>query len=196
MAKYYTGVGSRETPTVILDLMREVGEMLAARGWTLRSGGAKGADQAFELGWLDWYLNQKPMPKEPRAEIYLPWNGYEKHDEGACFGANILPREEDAITQRARMIASSIHPNWMACKQGAQKMHTRNVFQVLGQDLNTPSTFLIAYAKEDKHGNPKGGTATAIRLAKENGVKVYNLYREDHLARIERKVREWQREVV
>lgn len=46
----YAGVGSRETPQEILDRMSEIAELLAQKGYTLQSGGAKGADKAFEKG--------------------------------------------------------------------------------------------------------------------------------------------------
>ncbi len=46
--KYYAGIGSRETPNDILDLMYYLATKLRDTGWTLRSGGAKGADTAFE----------------------------------------------------------------------------------------------------------------------------------------------------
>jgi len=52
MAKYYAGIGSRSTPKDILRLMRRVARSLACRGYTLRSGGARGADRAFESGCL------------------------------------------------------------------------------------------------------------------------------------------------
>jgi hypothetical protein len=47
---YYAGVGSRSTPPDILQLMTRVARRLDTLGWTLRSGGARGADRAFELG--------------------------------------------------------------------------------------------------------------------------------------------------
>lgn len=47
---YYTGIGSRETPEEVLSLFTIVGEFLAKKGYILRSGGAKGADKAFEVG--------------------------------------------------------------------------------------------------------------------------------------------------
>lgn len=46
----YAGIGSRKTPQNILFQMTEVAEQLERCGWTLRSGGAKGADTAFEEG--------------------------------------------------------------------------------------------------------------------------------------------------
>ena len=46
----YAGIGSRETPRSILDLMTAIARKLEALGYTLRSGGATGADTAFEEG--------------------------------------------------------------------------------------------------------------------------------------------------
>lgn len=48
--RYYAGIGSRETPTDILNYMNTVARRLAKLGFILRSGGAKGADKAFKAG--------------------------------------------------------------------------------------------------------------------------------------------------
>jgi hypothetical protein len=48
--KFYAGIGSRETPPEIMDLMTLIAKRLAGSGFILRSGGAKGADSAFEAG--------------------------------------------------------------------------------------------------------------------------------------------------
>ncbi len=48
--RYYTGVGSRSTPPEICERLTELAEQLSLRGYTLRSGGAVGADRAFEEG--------------------------------------------------------------------------------------------------------------------------------------------------
>ena len=48
--KLYAGIGSRETPDDILREFTDIASRLQARGYTLRSGGAKGADKAFESG--------------------------------------------------------------------------------------------------------------------------------------------------
>ena len=48
--KLYAGIGSRETPEPILALMQRCAKALSAEGYTLRSGGAKGADLAFSSG--------------------------------------------------------------------------------------------------------------------------------------------------
>ena len=43
---------------------------------------------------------------------------------------------------------------------------------------------LIAWTKVDKLGNPKGGTATAINLAKANGIQTFNLNIEEDYERL------------
>jgi hypothetical protein len=184
--KWYTGVGSRETPSDILVMMESVGYALASQGWTLRSGGAKGADKAFEDGMFRYAGLDGPYNWTP-AEIYLPWSGYEDHYRYTHGGLNILPSDIHFETESiAEGMAMAVHPAWEACKQGAKKMHTRNVFQVLGKTLDTPSKMLIAWTKLDKAGNPKGGTATAINLAKENGVETFNLNKPEDFERIKK----------
>lgn len=46
----YAGIGSRGTPTSILNTMRRIAAYLETLGYTLNSGGARGADSAFESG--------------------------------------------------------------------------------------------------------------------------------------------------
>jgi len=45
--KFYTGVGSRETPKSILKIMYRLACKLESDGWTVRTGDADGADAAF-----------------------------------------------------------------------------------------------------------------------------------------------------
>ena len=63
-ARAYTGIGSRRTPTPIRELMSAVAARLAVDGWTLRSGGDAGADQAFQAG---------AAQARGAIELYLPW---------------------------------------------------------------------------------------------------------------------------
>ena len=46
----YSGIGSRETPDNVLVVMEKLGAAFAKKGFVLRSGGADGADSAFERG--------------------------------------------------------------------------------------------------------------------------------------------------
>lgn len=46
----YAGIGSRELPADQCSKITQIAKDLDAKGYTLRSGGAKGADSAFALG--------------------------------------------------------------------------------------------------------------------------------------------------
>lgn len=164
--KFYAGVGSRQTPPEILALMTWAARALRAQGWTLRSGHAEGADQAFEIG------------AAGQAEIFLPWRGHNHETEvqGKCFN---FP---DAI---AYSIASEVHPNWLALGGGGRALHARNCHQILGPHLLNAdqfSRFVLCWTEEGKR---RGGTATAIRLAEKKGIPVMNLWHHKIQERIE-----------
>jgi hypothetical protein len=162
---YYTGVGSRATPDPILLKMRQIAILLYDAGYILRSGGAAGADASFERG-VDDALERRPksetlLPKR----IYVPWKGFESRkdsQEGDIYKIDI----------KAFAIASRIHPTWDRLGDPAKRLHARNIHQVLGDDLKTPSRFLICWTED---GQLIGGTRTAIVCAKTYKVLVYNL---------------------
>lgn len=175
MNKYFTGVGSRETPTEILALMRKYSRIMTLKGWSFRSGGADGADTAFAQGWCDAYAEDDSVPN---GEIYLPWNRFNSHYKE---GVNCVLVTDRKIIERAQDFLKEIHPAFSKLTRGPLALHTRNVFQVLGSDLQTPSQGLIGYAALDSKGEPKGGTRTAIKLAEQHGVKVRNLAKSEDL---------------
>lgn len=166
--RYYTMIGSRETPQHILDVMIKVASKLTLQGWVCRSGGASGADTCAELG------VSLGAPLSGRMEIYLPWegfNGRSANNRGYIDVSKMSSRFD------AAKIAESIHPNWGACSRGAKGLHTRNIYQILGKDLQTPSEFVIFYAiPVGNNGQVKGGTNTAVQLGINNGCRVSNLY--------------------
>lgn len=172
MSLIYTGVGSRDTPDTILKLMEAISFKLTDLGYIGRSGGATGADTAF---WNGFCANHKLNKK---FEMFLPWNKYNGYDVSDKF---ICDFSKMRVWEEAKEIMESIHPNPKALSRGACALHTRNVPQVLGADLKTPSNLLICYAKPANKNNPKkdevsGGTRTAVELAKRYKIPVYNLY--------------------
>lgn len=186
--KYYTGIGSRETPAEILALMTKVGQKLASEGWCLRSGGANGADTAFEDGWWANRMTKDACYTSNDYECYIPWSGFNGHTLVSHDAKCINPTGKFA--SQAEQVAERMHPNWAACSPAARKLHTRNVFQIMGKDLNTPSKFVIAYAKTNKQGVPQGGTATAMALASKMEIPVFNLYLPEDLERLKKFVGE------
>lgn len=146
--KYYAGIGSRKTPPDILKMMTKIAEGLS-RNYILRSGGADGADSFFEKG-----AGEKKC-------IFLPWKGFNGSKE------KLIEVSTDAMK-----MASEFHPAWHYLSYGARKLQARNCYQVLGADLKTPVDFIICWTPG---GREVGGTAQAIRIAKANHIKVFNL---------------------
>lgn len=134
-------------------LLTILARQLAREGYTLRSGGAPGADLAFEAG------------AGARKRIYLPWRGFNGSDSPLHeFSPDLLARAEAE--------AAAHHPRWRQLPEAARRLHTRNVFQVLGDDLDSPSEFVICWTPR---GELVGGTAQALRIAASHGVTVANL---------------------
>lgn len=48
--KFYAGIGSRQTPSFILQIMTDIAKQLDKQDYILRSGNADGADSAFADG--------------------------------------------------------------------------------------------------------------------------------------------------
>lgn len=158
----YAGIGARATPSDVTGLMFNIGSELGKAGWLLRSGHAHGADWAFESG---------AQKENGPCEIFIPWEGF----NGAYLQDGFLmPSSWEA----AMFEAALIHPAWDSCKQGAQRLHGRNMCQILGKDLNDPVDFVVCWTPR---GRVQGGTATAIRVANKYKVPVFNLGMEGEL---------------
>jgi hypothetical protein len=149
---YYAGIGSRETPLEVLNLFNTIGEFLVSKKFILRSGGAKGADKAFEDG-----CNIVNGLKE----IYLPWDRFE-----GSLSKFIVSNP------KAFEIAKKYHPNWDSLSYGAKKLQARNSHQILGNDLNTPSQFVVCWTK---NGQGSGGTGQAIRIANDYNIPILDV---------------------
>ena len=149
--RHYTGIGSRQTPAELGSLIAKIARVCANDGLILRSGAAPGADAMFE---------QHARARGGACEIWVPWRGFQGHP------STLVPVPE------AFAIASEIHPAWDRCSDGARKLHARNVHQVLGADLQTPSEFVVCWTPR---AQVVGGTATALRLAKRSKIPIMNL---------------------
>lgn len=161
--KVYAGIGSRETPPDVLALMKELGDHLACGGWTLRTGLAPGADQAFALGHMVSMSGILP-------ELYLPWASFEESFlRGWSVEARLRSPQREAFS-----VAKEHHPAWASLSNGARCLHARNVHQIVGPDVSAPllSRFVICWTPGAQGG---GGTGQAIRLARFFDVPVFDL---------------------
>lgn len=151
----YTGIGSRQTPSTMLPIMRNIAAELGRYGYILRSGGADGADAAFEEG-CDSVQGKK--------EIYIPWEGFNNKRSGNGVICHTSPEAFD--------LAAQYHPAWHRCTAGAHLLHARNGFQVLGKALCEPTDFIICWTPG---GYGSGGTGQALRIATAWKIPVFDL---------------------
>lgn len=162
----YAGIGSRQTPSEMLALMVRIAASLNQRGWLLRSGGANGADSAFEQG------------AGKASEVFLPWKGFNQNPS-SFFTPSLAAVE----------LASNLHPGWHYLSKAAQKLMARNCHQILGRDLCDPVTVVVAWTPDgcESHATRSrqtGGTGQAISLASLRGIPVVNLKNENAMPRL------------
>jgi len=145
----YAGIGNRDTPDEILELMTKIASRLAVHGYTLMSGGAKGADNAFESGTA---FKRVWTVKDMTSMHGQP--GYEAH----------------------RKTAIDHHPAWWRINSPyVQDLFVRNVYIVRGTQYWPSASFIICYCKDEN----KGGTAHSLKVARDVNIPVYNLAKGD-----------------
>jgi len=150
-SKTYAGIGSRYTPVDVQKMMTEIASRLSRLNYILYSGGADGADTAFETG-------------AAQKLIFLPWNGFNNRKEtGTDY---IVPRYNAKLVKQ-------FHPKSSALSESGWKFMSRNSYQVLGPDLKSPVDFVLCWTKD---GKASGGTGQALRIAKAHGIPIFNFY--------------------
>lgn len=149
-----TGVGSRECPKEICNLFEALGKEALERGWYIRSGHAEGADYAFELG------------AQLHCIVYLPWSSFNK-EKPLLGSATSLPLRDEVLE-----IVYKHEPYAKNLSDGVKLIKSRNVYQVLGVDLQSPSDVVVCWTEE---GEVVGGTGLAIKIAKDHGIPIINV---------------------
>lgn len=162
----YAGVGSRDTPDGVLELMRRFGKAAGEAGWTLRSGGAEGADSAFEFG-----CDQA----EGRKRIFYATEGdiEESGNPNGHHGVAAHPEHLRTVDQ--------YHPKPSLLSGYVQRLMARNSAQVLGFNLDRPANLLVCWTPDgatswEHTSKSTGGSGQTIRIACDYGLVVSNLY--------------------
>lgn len=159
---FYAGIGARKTPADVLTLMREVGAMAADAGLGLRSGGAIGADSAFQSG--------ADEAGSDLQQIFLT-----KQRRGMAHGIVNLDPVFKRLARNFHPAPEAITPDpdnpddrrhWML------DLMSRNGCQLFGEDFTNPSNAVICWTEG---GLTDGGTGQAIRMANSVGMPVINL---------------------
>lgn len=134
----YSGIGSRKIDTASCNLLKQIASRLENQGYCLRSGGAIGADQAFESG-----------IKGYNKTIFLP---------------------NDATYESIQM-AKQFHPAWDSLNTYVRKLMGRNCQIILGENLDSPSLFVLCWTLDETIG----GTSHGIKVARHYKIPVFNL---------------------
>jgi hypothetical protein len=132
----YSGIGSRKIKTFHKRLILNTAVALSNLGVDGISGGADGSDKNFQEGSLCGIRgNFKTM---------VPFPGFIEYTQhNRLKFVNVW--ELDNYSE-ARYIASQVHPTWNKLSRREQEFHTRNVYEILDEDLNSPVDFVIACA--------------------------------------------------
>lgn len=168
-ARYYTGIGSRTTPPNFCQAMTIIAKTLDRFGYTLRSGHAPGADQAFEDG-------------ATKKEIFLPWEGFEGSDS-----------EFTEPSKQAIALSRKLFPHFPGVSQGTRKLISRNMHQLFGPNIQrSPITeFIVCWTPEAKL---VGGTAYALKAANHFHIPIFNLASDLDVIRFSYKMRDIEEE--
>jgi len=154
MAKFYTGIGAKRSPKFILLKMKRISRKLDKKGYTLRSGAAKGADSYFESG-------------SSRKEIFLPFKGFNDNKSK-------LYDIDDEYFKISSLYAKDFEKETYE----EQCFIARDTQQVINNGIK--SDFVICWTRDNAtNANYKrkrtGGTWYAIALASYLDIPVINL---------------------
>ncbi len=168
---YYTGIGTRgykklkDIPDKEKEYLSDLAKRLS-KLYTCRTGDAPGTDTVFKMNSV-------------KTDSYIPWENF----NGSDSTLYTQPRY-------AKYLASLNHPYWDKLTGPVIKLMSRNSLQVLGDDLITPSDFIICYTLDGCNDyttrTPStGGTGLAISLASKLGIPVYNITNKSDRDKIE-----------
>lgn len=166
MTTYFTLVGSRDLPRFAEKDLWLAGSALIELGWIGRSGGAEGSDHV---------LIDVARTMGGKADIYLPWNGYNGYVPTKT-GDIRFHLADTYYRNKAVEIVSKIHPVWNKLTYGMKALHTRNAFQPLGGQLDLASNVMLCYAPTLSNGQVKGGTNTCYQIARNYNIPIFNFF--------------------
>lgn len=174
VVKFYTGIGSEKTPKQIQYLMTNIAYKLALLGYCLRSGGARGADTAFENG-VDKFLKDYPNSDSNSYKKIYTAEEFEFSKENYNFCCKQLIPILDENRDFSRF------------KEYTQKLLLRDVQQVLGNWYDSiPSKFTIFWIPMTNIWDPNaGGTKYATRISERNNIPLFNLFEQSTRKRLE-----------
>jgi len=161
-----TLVGSRKAPKHMLDLAYQIGYQLALSGEAMYSGGALGMDETWELGY-------HKAGRTDLINVILPTTNFNKRKPNDSF-YTFIGDYDIKLLEKADKLIQQVHDHYDKLNGFSYFAHIRNCFQVLGHDLESPSTETFLYAPISG-SKVLGGTSTAYEISKLHGIPTHNL---------------------
>ena len=184
MSYYFTGIGSRKIGKSFDSIyLAKLASYFAKEGFIVRHGDAVGSDRIFR----DEFRNRG------KQEIYIPWKSFiDDYDYSADMGDCVLGEiNVYCISDYDKKSIKEINHILKECglyfkKESTTKLVQRNVLQVLGKDLQTPSEFVICWTPDGAESlkdisKDTGGSRVAIGVADLFDIPVYNIKNNDTL---------------
>lgn len=159
--KNYAGIGSRTLNDEERHFCKEVAFWLARQGWTLYTGAAPGADQAFAEGALSG---------NGKVVLCLPWPSFEYKWRGSLGKKEVSTILVDPLRHpEAFASVGKFHPNPEVLKDSMRRLHARNFLIV------QPTKFVLAWPRPGKFQGSLGGTGQGIRIAEDLGLTLFRM---------------------
>jgi hypothetical protein len=171
----YAGIGSRETPEDVLNLMTEAAKYLESLGYTLNTGKTFIARPSNDPKYQKQYEERLAFSKKNNGKVGLDEEGADRAfslgtTKKNLFGVNA------PVGKKELTVMEEIHPAPDKLTEGAKKLMARNTNQIFGENLDTPVDFVLFYAKETS--NPlrvAGGTGQAVEMARRKRIPTINM---------------------
>jgi hypothetical protein len=180
--RFVTIIGSREAPDEAIRLLEDTGECLCDNGIAVVSGDAMGCDKAGVRGAMrssSWPL--------VGARVFLPWDGVEYKDGTVRWADNYIYYDASQFhnIDEARELAFKARGSFHGLYDKGIALQSRNPYQILLDDLRTPTASVVFYAKPvGKKSRVCGGTNTAIQIAIAHGIPTVNLATDEGMDKI------------
>lgn len=151
----YAATGNQNPPPEVLSRIESVVRRLNQMGFTARTGGFEGVEEAVEK-------------TSAKKEVHLPWKGFNDKESKFTW-----------TKERATSVARMFQPGFDALKKPVQTFLAKNARLILGDSVASPALFLIVWTEDGcntiKRRNAQTGFAGhPIAIASALGIPIYN----------------------
>lgn len=163
----YAGIGNRTITKIESELIIEIAKELASKEAIVYSGNAKGSDIAFQTG------------SNGKCVLMLPWKNFNAKEYDV---SKSLAFFDVGSTEEGNDSVDKFHPSPQRLSRDSKRLIARNYHQVSGYANYPEVAFVACCADETADGEVLGGTGQACRIAKHNGIPVFNLRKDSEQA--------------